>query len=645
MVLATSRSPRWLALSFCMLSAILAPRARAAADESQLVRLSLVEGDVRFARGDGRVPDLMKQWQQAEVNLPVEEGFSLATGAGRAEVEFEDGSVAYLAENSVLQFRVLRVRNHRPFTQIEVLIGTATVSIHHVEESSFIIFTPSERIFFSEDTLLRVDRFVDGTRFTAEGKNGTNADQADGGKLHQARGQTIVYEPDGTVSFVESRSAAAGADWDAWVDARVQGRKEEMGAAMKAAGLTSPLPGLIDLYRGGAFFPCAPYGTCWQPNTSAPAGEPSQRPEETAAENSLRPPPEQPATALAVEPALPLLAETWMPDPQAAPPIESPIAASREAARQFAGQAPAQGPGTPAPPASQAPQLIRRYFGEFSCPRVVTAVDSIRDPATGKEKVVKQEIVDYQAYDFALCHSGTWINRYGRYVFLLGKRPRHHPPVCWVKVGNVKGYVPRHPDDVKGRFPKNLKYGVFVPPHTQAGAPARVSVRSSEKVEVLARAPREFHSDSSALSRTDRPQIQARLTGLDPHGDPVPVRYDYRRQLFLQDVRDEHAASSRPVAVGMLTSHGFAISFAPVGSHGGNSAGSGSAGHTNNGGGGAGHNSGSGAGHSGGGGHSSAGGGGGRSSDNGGSRSSDGGASHSGGGGSSGGGGGDRGRP
>src|SRR5579862_7341656 len=38
-----------------------------------------------------------------------------------------------------------------------------------------------------------------------------------------------------------------------------------MSAAMKDAGLTSPVPGLAELASEGTFFACAPYGTCWQP--------------------------------------------------------------------------------------------------------------------------------------------------------------------------------------------------------------------------------------------------------------------------------------------------------------------------------------------------------------------------------------------
>jgi hypothetical protein len=60
----------------------------------QIVRLSLVEGDVRVSRGKQAERATGGDWGQAATGLPIEEGFSLATGAGRAEIEFEDASTA-----------------------------------------------------------------------------------------------------------------------------------------------------------------------------------------------------------------------------------------------------------------------------------------------------------------------------------------------------------------------------------------------------------------------------------------------------------------------------------------------------------------------------------------------------------------------
>jgi hypothetical protein len=61
--------------------------------EAQLVRLSYVEGDVRFNRGDGKNPDLKKPWEQAEVNLPIGKGFALATGDGTGRGRIRDRRV------------------------------------------------------------------------------------------------------------------------------------------------------------------------------------------------------------------------------------------------------------------------------------------------------------------------------------------------------------------------------------------------------------------------------------------------------------------------------------------------------------------------------------------------------------------------
>jgi hypothetical protein len=71
-------------------------------NDAPLARLRLVQGDVRLSVGDGKHPNLSQQWRQAESEIPIEQGFSIATGEGRAEIEFADGGQAYLAENSLL---------------------------------------------------------------------------------------------------------------------------------------------------------------------------------------------------------------------------------------------------------------------------------------------------------------------------------------------------------------------------------------------------------------------------------------------------------------------------------------------------------------------------------------------------------------
>src|SRR5260370_36730057 len=80
----------------------------AAGDSShaRIIRLSLVQGDVRFTRdvhGDPLTSD-KANWEGATLNLPIRQGYVLATDHGRAEVEFENGAMAFLAENTALKF-------------------------------------------------------------------------------------------------------------------------------------------------------------------------------------------------------------------------------------------------------------------------------------------------------------------------------------------------------------------------------------------------------------------------------------------------------------------------------------------------------------------------------------------------------------
>jgi hypothetical protein len=128
----------------------------------EIVRLSYVQGDVRFSRGDRKGPDLSTPWEQAGANLPILENYSIATGNGRAEIEFEYGTTLYLAENSLLLFPMLTVTDGVQATRMELVTGTATVSGHPIPKEVFNLVTPTEGWRFVMPSLSRVDSFLDG---------------------------------------------------------------------------------------------------------------------------------------------------------------------------------------------------------------------------------------------------------------------------------------------------------------------------------------------------------------------------------------------------------------------------------------------------------------------------------------------------
>ena len=69
----------------------------------RIVRLSFVEGSVQYRRPG-------QDWQDARLNLPIQQGFALRTGDGYAEVEFEDSLRVHLEQMRLWNSRASRCK-------------------------------------------------------------------------------------------------------------------------------------------------------------------------------------------------------------------------------------------------------------------------------------------------------------------------------------------------------------------------------------------------------------------------------------------------------------------------------------------------------------------------------------------------------
>src|SRR5271154_2294901 len=102
MVIRKLFSPLFLVAALSLGALLLLP-SPAAADVShaRIIRLSYVQGDVRFTRDAHGDPltDGKNIWEAAVLNLPIRQGYVLATDHGRATVEFESGALAFLRKN------------------------------------------------------------------------------------------------------------------------------------------------------------------------------------------------------------------------------------------------------------------------------------------------------------------------------------------------------------------------------------------------------------------------------------------------------------------------------------------------------------------------------------------------------------------
>ena len=265
---ANSLSALSLALAALCL-ALVAPPAAQAYDYSyaRVVRLSLVDGDVQVARPyqpDEQQPDQgsgQQAWEQAVVNLPVQQGYSIATGRGRAEIEFESGATARLSENSVLQFTELALSSGARITKLTLTQGTAIFYANLAREDSFIVMTPTVQVGVPENARFRVDVYDEGS--SVSGFKGNVEVDSRAGSTRLTKGRTLSYRSSDADQVAVDRNPKAD-EFDRWVADRDD--VIHTGSMTTLQYFNSPYSyGLWDLYNYGSWFSYGGYGHCWRP--------------------------------------------------------------------------------------------------------------------------------------------------------------------------------------------------------------------------------------------------------------------------------------------------------------------------------------------------------------------------------------------
>ena len=121
-------------LAVALLLWVAAPRPVVAdTSHARIVRLSLVQGDVRFAPEYHKdsLTDDKAAWEVAPLNLPIRQGYALATdNNGRAEVEFENGAMAFLSANTLIEFYDLSLNDGAHITRLILRQGSAIFYVH-----------------------------------------------------------------------------------------------------------------------------------------------------------------------------------------------------------------------------------------------------------------------------------------------------------------------------------------------------------------------------------------------------------------------------------------------------------------------------------------------------------------------------------
>ena len=240
------------------------PSAAADSEHARIIRLSLVQGDVRFTRETHGDPmaDTNAVWETAGLNLPIEQGYVLATDNGRAEVEFENGAMAFLNENTVLQFYDLSLKDGMFTTRLVLLQGSAAFYVNPARGDYFSVTGGDFTVETNGRATFRVDNYDNGSSVEDEKGRLTvvHGDQTS----QLSRGQSFSMKAGDELSANVGRVPEED-EFDRWVSGQIDTVSSATSAAMQYTNAPYYAAGFGSLYSYGSWFDCGGYGFGWRP--------------------------------------------------------------------------------------------------------------------------------------------------------------------------------------------------------------------------------------------------------------------------------------------------------------------------------------------------------------------------------------------
>jgi len=262
-----SRSGFW-ALAAVLTAGLASTSILRADDSSQgaTARLSLVDGGVRVAQGGQVVAD------PAPVNAPVFEGAQLATAEdGKAEIQFEDGSVARLSPNSALTLTTL---SGQQGAEVVLDGGLAYFEVPEGGSRQMRIRFGDSVVTASAGAVLRI-RFDTPPGELAVFAGVAHLERFNAPALDLETGQSVRLDPN--VPGRYTLDAKIDPDsWDGWNQDRDQAlntsASNQSGAAASVIGEGANTPAWSDLDANGSWYNVPNQGYIWSPYSASNAG-------------------------------------------------------------------------------------------------------------------------------------------------------------------------------------------------------------------------------------------------------------------------------------------------------------------------------------------------------------------------------------
>lgn len=258
-----------LSLLLCSLLLIgtwtVTPAASADSSHARIVRLSLVQGDVRFSREFHKdaMEDPKAVWEVAPLNLPIREGYALATDANsRAEVEFENGAMAFLSANTLVEFYDLSLDEGAHITRLILRQGSAIFYVHPAKGDYFSVTGGDFSVEANGRSRFRLDNFDDGSNVNVE-LGEINVLRNKSSKTLE-KGQSYALNINDGTAPVIARTPDSD-DFDKWVSGRIDSVATATVYTSQYVNSPDYTSGFADLYNYGSFYNVPGYGYGWQP--------------------------------------------------------------------------------------------------------------------------------------------------------------------------------------------------------------------------------------------------------------------------------------------------------------------------------------------------------------------------------------------
>lgn len=224
------------------------------------VRLSDVQGSVQIFSGASLA------FTQAQVNMPVVEGMKLVTATdGRAEIQFEDGSVARVTPNSSVTLEQL---NSNPdgstITTIRANSGLTYYELNGRAGQYVVKFGP-DSIIPIDSSIFRLDLDHPAAELAVmHGSVHVSDDQNLAADVHT--NQSIQFDPDNAAEYQLLQSVQANS-WDQWNSDRDQALAEldDSATTARASSSQPDNPAWSDLDANGDWYDVPGYGEGWAP--------------------------------------------------------------------------------------------------------------------------------------------------------------------------------------------------------------------------------------------------------------------------------------------------------------------------------------------------------------------------------------------